>query len=389
MTEKILSEDQQRAVEGIRQWIATNPAGQVASLAGYAGCGKTFVVSMLASEWQDQGTRVLFVSPTGKASLVLRDQMAAAGVAADVMTIHKAIYDPPKETEEGLKWRRHGKEIGAPIVVIDEASMVTAKVWSDLQAACQGAYFLAVGDHGQLPAVGESAGLMEDPTWRLEKIHRQAADNPLIEFSRLVREVSVRDALAFAAASQDDRLRMRKIRTAADSREVCLWAYDMPDLTDGMIITATNADRSKVNKITRRALGRAEGSPEPGDLVICLRNHHISGMVNGQRDVLQSVADTEEPDMIRTDLSPVTILGAVSPRDQFGAERTMGTKEASNIRLLLDYGYALTCHKAQGSQARRVVVSLAGTQWLAQKGELKRWLYTAATRAIETLILVQ
>jgi hypothetical protein len=87
MTTKTLSEDQQRAVDGIRRWIATNPAGQVASLAGYAGCGKTFVVSMLAKEWQGSGTRVLFVSPTGKASLVLHDQMAAAGVNADVMTI--------------------------------------------------------------------------------------------------------------------------------------------------------------------------------------------------------------------------------------------------------------------------------------------------------------
>lgn len=382
MTTKTLSDDQQTAVDGIRRWIASNPNGQVASLAGYAGCGKTFCVSILAKEWQDNGTRVLFISPTGKASLVLKAQMAAAGVWADVMTIHKAIYEPPKETKEGLDWRLHGKEISAPIVVIDEASMVTADLWRDLQVACSGAIFLAVGDHGQLPAVGESARLMEDPTWRLEKIHRQAIDNPVIEFGRLVREVNVPAALRFAAASTDPRLQMRKIKTRVDSEEVCRWAYDLPDRTDGMVITGTNAERAKVNKITRRALGLAEAGPVAGDLAICLRNHHTAGLMNGHRAMLTSVED-RGGGMLRTSLhhSP-------APRDQFGAERTMGTSEAPRSCLLLDYGYALTCHKAQGSQAQRVVVSLESVAWLANKGELVRWLYTAATRAADSLLIV-
>lgn len=384
MTTKTLSEDQQRAVDGIRRWIASNPVGQVASLAGYAGCGKTFCVSMLAKEWQDSGTRVLFVSPTGKASLVLRDQMAAAGVTADVMTIHKAIYDPPKENEGGdLRWTRHGKEISAPIVVIDEASMVTADVWRDLQIACDGAYFLAVGDHGQLPAVGESAGLVADPTWRLEKIHRQAADNPVIEFGRLVREVGVSQALRFAQESTDPRLHLTRVKSRAEGEAMCRWVYDLPDMTDGMMITATNAERAKLNKIARRSLGRSEAGPEAGDLVICLRNHHTSGLMNGHRAVLRRVSD-RGVGMLTTDLH----TGSPVPRDQFGAERTMGTRDAPQSCLLLDYGYAMTCHKAQGSQARRVVVSLDGVSWLANKGELGRWLYTASSRASESLILV-
>lgn len=382
-TTKTLSDDQQVAVDGIRRWIASGPHGQVASLAGYAGCGKTFVVSMLAKEWEDNGTRVLFVSPTGKASLVLKGQMAAAGVSADVMTIHKAIYEPPLETKEGLKWKMHGREVSAPIVVIDEASMVTADLWRDLQVACAGAIFLAVGDHGQLPAVGESARLMEDPTWRLEKIHRQAADNPVIEFGRLVREVHVPAALRFAAASTDPRLQVRKIKTRVDSEDVCRWAYDLPDWTDGMVITGTNAERAKVNKIARRALGLAEAGPVAGDLAICLRNHHHnSGLMNGHRGMLAHVWD-RGGGMINTSLhhSP-------SPRDQFGAERTMGMSEAPRSCLLLDYGYALTCHKAQGSQAQRVVVSLESVSWLANKGELVPWLYTAATRAADSLLIV-
>jgi exodeoxyribonuclease-5 len=382
-TEKTLSEDQQRAVDGIRAWIATNPSGQVASLAGYAGCGKTFCVSLLAREWDAHSLRVLFVSPTGKASLVLRQQMRAAGIASpDVMTIHRAIYEPPLEVGDKLEWTRHGREITAPIVVIDEASMVTADLWRDLQVACQGAYFLAVGDHGQLPAIGESACLVEDPTWRLEKIHRQAAGNPVIEFGRLVREAGVKDAMAFADASTDPRLSVRRIRSGADSREVCAWAYDLPDLTDGMIVTSTNADRAKINRIARRALGRGEAGPEAGDLVICLRNHHQSGIMNGHRAVLRSVGSRGEG-MISTDLHH-----SLSPLDQFGAERTLGTKDAPRSCLLLDYGYAVTAHKAQGSQAQRVVVSMAGTQWLARRGELGRWLYTAATRAADSLMLV-
>jgi exodeoxyribonuclease-5 len=154
-------------------------------------------------------------------------------------------------------------------------------------------------------------------------------------------------------------------------------------MTDGMMITSTNAERAKLNKIARRSLGRAEAGPEAGDLAICLRNHHSSGLMNGHRMVLQSVVD-RGGGMLRVDMTAASV-----PRDQFGAERTMGTRDAPQSCVLLDYGYAMTCHKAQGSQARRVVVSLDGIAWLANKGELGRWLYTASSRASESLVLIQ
>jgi len=375
----MLSEDQQRAADGIRRWMASSPSGHVASLAGFAGCGKTYVISMLAKEWQEAGVQVLFVSPTGKASLVLRQQMRAAGVDADVMTIHKAIYDPPVEKKGTLHWTRHGRTVSATVVVIDEASMVGADLWRDLQVACEGAAFLAVGDHGQLPAVGESADLLTDPTWRLETIHRQAAGNPVIEFGRLIREVSVPAALAFARASTDPRLHVRRLKTRQDNEDAVRWAYSTPDPMEGMIITGTNAERCTINRVARRAFG-LEGGPVPGDLAIVLRNHHASGMMNGERALLTSVYPAGGG-YIRTNLTHHT-----SPLDQFGAERTMGIAQAPRSCLLLDYGYALTCHKAQGSQAARVVVSLSSIGWL--KEDLPRWLYTASTRAQDSLLLV-
>jgi exodeoxyribonuclease-5 len=376
----MLSEDQQKAVDGIRAWIASSPSGHVASLAGFAGCGKTYVISMLAKEWQAAGMRVLFVSPTGKASLVLRQQMKAAGVDADVMTIHKAIYEPPVENEGSLHWTLHGRTVSATVVVIDEASMVDAELWGDLQAACDGAAFLAVGDHGQLPPVRESANLLTDPTWRLETIHRQAAGNPVIEFGRLIREVSVPAALAFARASTDPRLQVRRLKTRQDNEDAVRWAYSTPDPQDGMIITGTNAERCTVNRVARRAFGFDGAGPEPRDLAIVLRNHHASGMMNGERALLTYVTPAGGG-YIRTNLTHHT-----SPLDQFGAERAMGMKQAPRSCLLLDYGYALTCHKAQGSQAARVVVSLSSIGWL--KEDLPRWLYTASTRAQDSLLLV-
>lgn len=376
----MLSDDQQKAADGIRAWLASSPSGRVASLAGYAGCGKTYVISMLAKEWQEAGLRVLFVSPTGKASLVLRQQMNAAGVYADVMTIHKAIYDPPLEKEGSLHWTRHGREVRATIVVIDEASMVDAELWGDLQVACEGAAFLAVGDHGQLPPVKESANLLTDPTWRLETIHRQAAGNPVIEFGRLIREVSVPAAMAFAKASTDERLQVRRLKTRQDKEDTIRWAYSTTrDPMDGMIITGTNAERCIINKVARRTLGM-EGDVEVGDLAIVLRNHHNSGLMNGERAILTSIK-WGEAGYYHTNLTH-----HASPLDQLGAERTMGVKQVPRSCLLLDYGYAITCHKAQGSQAARVVVSMSSIGWL--KEDLPRWLYTASTRAQESLMLV-
>lgn len=376
----MLSEDQQKAVDGIRAWIASAPSGRVASLAGFAGCGKTFVISMLAKEWQAAGMRVLFVSPTGKASLVLRQQMRAAGVDADVMTIHKAIYEPPVEKEGSLHWTRHGRTVSATVVVIDEASMVGADLWGDLQVACEGAAFLAVGDHGQLPPVGESADLLTDPTWRLETIHRQAAGNPVIEFGRLIREESVPAALAFAKASTDPRLQVRRLKTRQDNEDAVRWAYSTPDPMEGMIITGTNAERCTINRVARRTFGFEGSLPVVGDLAIVLRNHHASGLMNGERALLTSIR-WGEAGFFHTNLTH-----HASPLDQLGAERTMGMKQVPRSCLLLDYGYALTCHKAQGSQAARVVVSMSSIGWL--RDDLPRWLYTASTRAQDSLMLV-
>lgn len=387
MTTRTPSPDQQVAIDGVRAWIDAGAGGKVASLAGYAGCGKTFVVATLALEWEAQGRSVLYLSPTGKASLVLAKQMSEAGVTnADVMTIHRAIYAPPQEREDkSLVWTMHGRDISSSIVVIDEASMVSVELWRDLQASCVGAAFLAVGDHGQLHPVGPSAGLLEDPTWRLEKIHRQATENPIIEFSRLVREVGVMAAMRFARESRDGRLEYRRIRTAQDSRDVVAWVYGSPDEprvnTEGAIIVATNAERCMVNKIARRFFGRT-GDPQAGDLVTVLRNHHESGLVNGARSTLTLVSPAGDG-MIATDLH----RKSVSPLDQFGAERSLGAR-AARSHLLLDYGYALTAHKMQGSQASRVAVSMAETAWLDRSGDLARWLYTAATRAQDRLLIV-
>lgn len=383
-----LSSDQQLAFDGIDDFL--HSGRKIAALAGYAGCGKTFLVSELIKTLEQD--KVLLVTPTGKAANVLKLAMRKAGVFVDVTTIHSAVYGKPterlmridqwgnkveckkgeKEDTVDLLWSRKGevdKDRMIELVIIDESSMVTRDLFRDLvDSFSPSTQFLCVGDKGQLPPVGESAGLLDNPDWLLSKIHRQAAENPIIECARICREESPEKAIEFARNSTDPRLSVVKVssKEQADALAKQIFAEG---LDEGMFLCATNSLRVAINQGVREAFARS-GDPSPGEIVVCLRNHYPSGLRNGERFILEQ---------------EVPQLQWYAPLEQFNQEKTLSGRQVGS-GLLLDYGYAITTHKAQGSQAKNAVVVLNGVEWLKRNGEYTKWLYTAITRASDRLV---
>jgi exodeoxyribonuclease-5 len=159
------------------------------TLRGYAGTGKTYLVSRLVEQLVDEEATVTLCAPTHKAAQVLRDQL---DTAVPTQTLHSFLglrLVPDQQGDyvlapEGEGYRSHP----GGIVVVDEASMVGAEEWRYVQETPMFFQWLFVGDPAQLPPVNETASpAFELPGPMLEEVHRQAADNPILDLATRIR----------------------------------------------------------------------------------------------------------------------------------------------------------------------------------------------------------
>lgn len=407
MNEIILGEDQADALNRILEWYrdARWNAGTL-TLGGYAGTGKTTLLGQLTRHLPPR-TQVHFASYTGKAVSVLRKKLHGP---ESVTTLHRLLYRPTAkkictkskdvvppggkwcakhfptdpaeatlppecETTSQLDWQSVESPLeGIDLVVVDEASMINEKIWSDLTK--WGVPVLAVGDHGQLPPIKSEFNLMANPEIRLETILRQAAGSPIIQMATFARKHGVIPYRDFGGGN----IKIKR-------RELGDFEMD-PDVGD-LIIVGYNRTRNELNESFREQLGR-KGHPKQGDIVICLRNSYEHGIFNGMRG---RVVEYETPMSFRGTTEESTyadiemidegfnFTGNVST-EQWGQPKTLNS--VGRHLNLFDYGYAMTCHKAQGSQADKVMV----IEERLPSTDHRRWLYTAVTRAAKELIVV-
>lgn len=376
-----LSADQQVAHDAIVSWFKEGKR-PLLTLGGYAGSGKTTLTAAVTATLRAErrNLKIAFVCFTGKASTVLKWKLERVkALQGDYCgTIHGLIYKPKTDAQGRIIGWRRAPDLDADLVILDEASMVDEVVFGDLKS--YGKPILAVGDHGQLPPVTGSLNLMANPELRLERIHRQAADNPIIRASMQIRETG---HLPFC--DWDNKVVKVPIGTAIlDS---------LPNLLETMILCGTNRTRCALNAKIRSMLGYKSAYPEVGERVICLRNNRLKGIFNGMTGVIKKI----EPQLDHWYSADIQMdgNGTISERinkRQFGYFATLKGTEIPGLGQreygeLFDWGYALTVHKSQGSEAKQVVV-YEECDWLKTEDLRRRWLYTAVTRASERLVVV-
>ena len=386
-----LSKDQKEALQSILEWYETEDRNQFITLGGYAGTGKTSLIALTKNAIAELNSdkkkklKIALCSYTGRATQNLKSKLEEQELLKwhdTISTIHGLIYDPI-ETQEGviIGWRKKD-EIGVDLIIIDEASMVDELIWKDLLSF--NVPVIAVGDHGQLPPIKGSFNLMQEPQLKLINIHRQAAENPIIKVS-----IAARNHGRVEPGRYSDTV-IKYSQEDFDFHEASTNLLENYT-KDMLILCGYNATRVKINQFVRNALGFELSEPLVEDRVICLRNNHTKGIYNGMLGTLKSI-DTPADDFyaveIKMDGIEKNYVGKIySP--QFNAKEPINfTKERAKIGKsdLFDFGYALTVHKAQGSQAKKVVLfeerfsKMTEDQW-------RRWLYTGITRAEEELYL--
>lgn len=386
-----LSPDQKEVLEAIIKWLRTkNRQPNYMTLGGYAGTGKTTLTALIRQilDKRNPKLKVALVSYTGKAAQVLKNTLRQYDVSFKqdfVGTIHSLIYAPV--VGEGGKIARWDKKqkLDYQLIIVDEASMVNQEIWYDLMSFDKP--ILAIGDHGQLPPIEGSFNLMEKPKLKLEKIHRQAADNPIIKLSiqaRTTGEIPVgKFAPGVVKFSQQDMDTQEKVQELLKS-------YN----EETLVLCGYNNTRVRINNFIRESKF-FEPSEEPmvGDRVICLKNNHQKQVYNGMIGTLQHIESADENfyyaeiDFAENE----TLFKSNIYKHSFGAQPNNGHTPAERELLkngdLFDFGYALTVHKAQGSQAPRVILFEERFKQMNDE-EWRRWLYTGVTRAEKELYIV-
>ena len=346
----VLTREQQHAKRHLLRGIADH---LVQTLGGYAGTGKTRLLTALAERLPDWCVCAF----TGKAASVLRRR----GVKAE--TIHSCVYRPVEDEDgrfDGFRLRTPDEFHYAGILV-DEASMVGKEIYRDLLSF--GKPIIAFGDHGQLPPIGEDIGLMKDPDYRLERIHRNAG--PVAFFAEHLRKG--KPAHRFAG---DPGVQVQRGRRVGDG------------LLDPatQIIVGFNRDRCALNERVRHAQGY-RGPVQKGERIICLRNNRKLGLYNGMQGVVTKV---RRGDRLDFRCGAERFRGICFDPDQFGREKLPGYDDfwTSDDPLPFDWAYCITCHKAQGDEFAAVLVL---EQHWERGWPQPRWNYTAASRAKESV----
>lgn len=378
-----LSPDQQEAFDCIMDhW---QKGSTRLTVGGYAGTGKTTLIKEAVKalrgrsrrKWRQKDARIAFCAYTGKASEVLRRKLhASQAMNSDDYcgTIHGLIYEPTFYDGKLVGFKRRDT-LDYDLIVVDESSMVNEDIDSDLSS--YKVPILYVGDHGQLPPIEGQLNLMANPDIKLEKIHRQAEGNPIIKLSMMARETGCIPVGEYGpyARKISDQMAVDKIENPQDALILCNFNYF----------------RVSMNRRVRSLLGIVERGPVVGDRVICLKNNKDAGIYNGMTGTIKTI---QEHDLLsywaEIDMDGSGLFSGLISTKQFGAEKTpmrvAGWTKEHPVECF-DFGYAITVHKAQGSEADRVVLFEQRSQY-QDNDNWKRWFYTAVTRARERLLIV-
>jgi exodeoxyribonuclease V len=352
------SEEQLAAVAEIDEWLEA-PHDPVFRLFGAAGVGKTTT----AREVMERHPGGLQCAFSGKAAYNL-----GVKTGHPAQTLHSAIYRPEKcrggrpseHCQHGsdkphvvFVRNRSGALSQAKYLILDECSMVNETIGRDAESF--GKPILVLGDPYQLPPP-EGCGYFtsQKPDVLLEEVHRHQDDGGIIDLATKIR---LGESIAGHPFIIDD----------PTNHE--------PDI----VVCGTNDLRTRINGLRRESGGVEPGTlPRPGEPLICLQNTPELGLLNGQiLEVVEAEATTDGKYVVTLDDPWNAVRYTVPARtSDLNRRALVGMDDYTPNVARLSFAYAITCHKAAGSEWDRVLV-LDNWHW----DDHDRWLYTAVTRA--------
>lgn len=369
-------------------------------IAGYAGTGKSTLIKYIIAALDIPPEEVSYVAYTGKAAQVLRQKGCPNSITA-----HKLLYKAKPMPNGTYKFvPKPCFDEPYQIIVVDEVSMLPKEMWNKLLS--HGVHVLATGDPFQLPPIDKDSDnqVLSKPHIFLDEIMRQAYDSEIIRLSMWIREGK---PLNKFPASKKEVMILKP-------SEAVTGMYSWAD----QILCSTNAKRNSINNLMRNIQGFGP-EPQIGDRVISLRNqwdflsnnrYDPAPLTNGTIGTITYLDKRlfSLPFWISDKQIPILYTSMTDENDEdftfipvdytalTTGEKFLNGRQEFQMRknpkcvsppFEFAYAYAITCHKAQGSEWEKVLVQ--EETFPRETEEHARWLYTAATRASEKLVIIQ
>lgn len=333
-------------------------------ITGLAGTGKSVTTNALANELELLGYRVLTLAPTGKSANVLRIKGREAQTIHHVVYDFKGIYTSYNDKEIPIfqiKGLKNIKEVD--ILIVDESSMVTTKMKKDIESRFN--QVIWVGDHGQLEPIGANPKLFETPDYVLNTIFRQKKGSGIIN--------SAHGARATGEIEENE-----DVLVSGDWKEI------LNNKRIDQVICGFNKSRVEINSWIRKKDGRTN-LIEIGDKLICLKNNYEFSLYNGMGLQVEDIHYSTNRSTYITALTD-TDEELTFPVIHSGFDN--GSIQEKDLRfdeVVADYGYAITCHKAIGSEWNNVLLlNQSFHRW-----DHSKWIYTGLTRAKEKSYVIE
>ena len=443
--------DQSKLINGLSGFIMDNNPNKIFLIKGYAGTGKTTVVSALVNAFSKLKIKSVLLAPTGRAAKVL-----SLYSKKSAFTIHKKIYRQ-KSSKDGfgifaLDTNLHSNTF----FIVDEASMISnqsndisvfgsGRLLDDLinyvynNKSCK---LILIGDTAQLPPVGidispalDAKQLeyfdLEAIEFVLTEVVRQTSDSGILLNATNIRNLIASENYIFPKFDLDNISDIERI-SGSELIETISDSYDKQGFEGTIIITRSNKRANQYNKGIRNQILWREEEISVGDFLMVVKNNYfwldeneeIDFIANGDiaeivkikkyheqygfrfADVVLKLVDYDNIEIeCKIILDTLDINSAALGSDDnkklfynimedYQNEKTKkkqyeGVKNNEFFNALqVKFSYAITCHKAQGGQWKNVFIDHGYITDEMMDKEYLRWLYTAFTRPVEKLYLV-
>ena len=413
---------------------------------GYAGTGKTSLVTAFVKTLPLFNLKTQLMAPTGRAAKVL------SGYALkSAYTIHKKIYRQVADPFSGeLIFERQKNKQAKTIFIVDEASMISEDTGFGTNSLLYDLLtyvfekptnkLILLGDTAQLPPVGQERSAALDTEYlkstyklklssvELTEVMRQELNSGILTNATILRELLRDDKLdiKYKTSGFNDVFRMAGDRLEDGIR----YAYDKFGVDQSIIICRSNKGATQYNNLIRRQIHFFDDEICVGDMLMVVKNNYQyksapSGFIaNGDFLEIRKVigfedfydlrfADLEvrlsdykksEPFEVKVMLDSLYYEGASMDPESYKSfyhkvlhdymsysekERSIAMKNDPYLNALqIKFAYALTCHKSQGGQWDAVFVDQGYLKEDMINHEYIRWLYTAISRAGKELYLI-
>ncbi len=393
---------QETALKEIASFLCSSQES-VYILSGYAGTGKTTIAENIVKYGLDLNKECIITAPTNQAVKVLKDKFGEIKVL--FKTLHSTLYGSP-DADTG-EWIASVKFKAYHVILVDESSMISKTVYTDLIKEVQSAHAKVIffGDSFQLEPVGDDPEILCNQNFELTEVKRQGVGSEILLYATCLRNVK---QVVIPNASRGE------VQIAGKQATARAFLQSVIHNENSIFIIGTNKARLILNQKAREAKFGKEitNEPQEGDRILFIGNGTY--FVNGDKMTLEQVTiitetvlpikgtSKDSPSFVRAYLimnynHKILLLPAIEkssvyhaqvlevnqhfPDDWYNKNPITYKFELSKEVSIATYGYVITAHKSQGSQWEKVFVHQDAFR------SNPRWLYTAATRAEKELTL--